>query len=873
VAVASPHLVFVRRASPHYHREPAPMLNQFYRRHSFRVMLMVVFALPVIGFGALTAVRSQRNNVEEWLPKGYAETTELAWFRDHFLGEQFALLSWEGCDRDDVRLHVLARKLVPEKNAVIAADYPPLFKSVITGASAVHQMMAPPLGLSEEEAVDRLQDALIKLHPPIEGENVKEGETAPPREQTCLIVTLTDHGKHHLKDAVEEILRQAEQSGLSEERLHMGGPPIDNYAIDTEGRKTLRKLAGWSGLIGLLLSYWCFRGIRLTMMVFSIGACSAITSLGIVGYYGMFEVFVLGYPRPLFGGVDAVLLSMPSLVYVLAISGAIHIVNYYRDACEESGEENAAARAIAHGWGPCSLAAITTAVGLASLCLSDLVPIKKFGIWSAAGVLATLVILFTMLPAWLKLWPPKMRAKKSAPSLAPSEGILALLGRRFVEMIIRRNGWVMAGCTAMLVFFAVGLTRTQTSVQLLKLFDPGSKIIADYTWLETNLGNLVPMEIVVSVPRDSERTYLERMQLIAEVQREIEKLDDVSKTMSLVTFAPSMPTKEDFKSKKGGAFRRLLGSRGYQYRKACRIYSDRLAKHRDEFLESDYLSDDGELELWRISCRVSALNDVNYGLFVDELKKAVDPVLAANQREDEATPLAVAYTGVVPLVYKSQTELLKGLITSTFAAFLLIAVVMMVVLRSIPAGLLAMVPNVFPLVTVFGAMAWLGLKIDIGTMMTASVAMGVAVDDTVHYLSWFRHGMREMGLDRRDATRLAYERCGRAMMQTTLVGGLGLLVFALSSFTPTQRFGYMMFLMLAAALVGDLVFLPAMLTGRIGRFFGKNLRRATPVTTVTERAPADSNSAPSTSPPPPHIGKTGRLAREIAGHQRPPELP
>ena len=135
-----------------------------------------------------------------------------------------------------------------------------------------------------------------------------------------------------------------------------------------------------------------------------------------------------------------------------------------------------------------------------------------------------------------------------------------------------------------------------------------------------------------------------------------------------------------------------------------------------------------------------------------------------------------------------------------------------------------MIPNLFPVVVVFGIMGWSGILVDVGTMMTASVALGVAVDDTMHYLTWFRRGLDE-GLDRKGAAMRAYERCGTAMTQTTLIGGLGLAAFAFSTFTPTQRFGTLMLTLLAVALVGDLVFLPALLTGPLGRVFGPSRRK------------------------------------------------
>jgi hypothetical protein len=138
--------------------------------------------------------------------------------------------------------------------------------------------------------------------------------------------------------------------------------------------------------------------------------------------------------------------------------------------------------------------------------------------------------------------------------------------------------------------------------------------------------------------------------------------------------------------------------------------------------------------------------------------------------------------------------------------------------NGLAAGMVAMIPNMFPVLLVFGVMCHMNIEIDIGTMMTASVAMGVAVDDTIHFLSWFRLNL-DRGLDRVEAVIETYRRVGPAMTQTTIVGGLGLFVFALSTFTPTQRFGTLMLVMLAAALVGDLILLPALLAGPAGRWF------------------------------------------------------
>ena len=166
-----------------------------------------------------------------------------------------------------------------------------------------------------------------------------------------------------------------------------------------------------------------------------------------------------------------------------------------------------------------------------------------------------------------------------------------------------------------------------------------------------------------------------------------------------------------------------------------------------------------------------------------------------------------------------------------------------------------MIPNVFPVIMVFGVMCHLGMEIDIGTMMTASVAMGVAVDDTIHFLAWFRTNLAR-GMSRIDAVIETYRRVGPAMTQTTIVGGLGLFVFALSTFTPTQRFGSLMLVMLATALVGDMILLPALLAGPAGRWFKCNHKKNTnpdqgddPLTYDHSNLTADSSEEAFPAPP------------------------
>jgi predicted RND superfamily exporter protein len=202
--------------------------------------------------------------------------------------------------------------------------------------------------------------------------------------------------------------------------------------------------------------------------------------------------------------------------------------------------------------------------------------------------------------------------------------------------------------------------------------------------------------------------------------------------------------------------------------------------------------------------------------------------------------VSIVYSGVIPVVYKAQRELLNSLIESTAWSFSTITPLMMYVCGGIAAGLVVIIPNALPVLVVFGGMGWLGIRIDIGSMMAASIALGVAVDDTIHFLAWFKDDFRALG-DRKAAILSAYRRSATATLQAALINGLGLSVFATSSFTPTQRFGWLMLVILIAGMVAELVMLPSILFGPIGRVFDAKHKRPAHAPNPAAGPPADSS--------------------------------
>jgi predicted RND superfamily exporter protein len=360
------------------------------------------------------------------------------------------------------------------------------------------------------------------------------------------------------------------------------------------------------------------------------------------------------------------------------------------------------------------------------------------------------------------------------------------------------------------------------------MFLPESRLLTDYDWLEDRVGPLVPFEIILRLPKQEDGnvkpSMLLRMQLVDRVHHAVLKVDGIGAAVSAWNFCPPM---------KG------LYGRGARQIARRSVFEKNLIKNRASFQEMALLRENASEELWRVTGRAYAGMGLDYTKVLNELRAAVDPMLNAANQQGFGEVTAI-YCGGVPLVQKAQDQMMKDLIKSFVVAFTFIAVMMIVLmiglslndlrqagsmttraailLRSTSAGAIAMLPNILPCVAVLGAMGLAHLKIEIGSMMTASVALGIAVDDTLHFITWFRRALGA-GSSRREAVRHAYDKCGAAMAQTSCICGFGLLVYSLSPFVPIARFSWVMFAMLSSALVADLIVLPAILLSPLGATF------------------------------------------------------
>ncbi|MCA9035477.1 MAG: MMPL family transporter [Planctomycetaceae bacterium] len=761
-----------------------------------RLRLLLIYTgilVPFVVYGASQALQSNNNSPLDWVGHSFAPRMKYDAFVEQFGPGDVVVLSWKGCTWKNPVLDELLAQLRSE-SALHNADPKPWIYSVLSGRETLLQMTRGGTGRSSSVSgvIDSDSDAIDSpssqraIPADVAVQRMQGFLIGPDGLTTCLIVTVTKEGLRHRAELVAELKTICTSiTGQAESELKLAGPVIDGLTVDEASQKSLATFAAPSSLMIMLLCWLSLRSFRAALIVFGCATFCQGATLAVIYYTGE--------------TLSALLIILPPLIQVLAVAGGIHLSNYYFESlASETHPSSPAIAAIQKGWLPCVLSALTTAMGSASLIVSELTPIRQFGIYATIGVILTAAVVLTLVPGLLLLFPVKRTSSLNTASArletAHDQTKQHTDAWRFLAGLLQRTRLPLVILILFMIICACGLPRVKTSIRVETLFPGDSRILQDYRWLEDHIGPLVPIEILVTFQKDCRLHDRQRMELLYEIDRSLSKRPSLSRTTSALAFFPPIPEESNLP--------RVM---------RINALNRAIALSKAGFQQADMLRVDENGEYWRMTARTSALHPVDYGQLLREVDQASQEFLIQNA--DKYSSVSVSTSGIMPLVHEIQGRLLKDLFSSLLSALAVITLTMTIVEAGIINGLVAMVSNVFPIVVAFGMMGWLNQPLDIGSVMTASVALGVAVDDTLHFLTFFRRGSAQ-GYDRKHATLYALQHCGAAMIQTSVSCGLGLFIFSFSDFVPTSRFAILMVTLLLLALVGDLLLLPAILIAR-----------------------------------------------------------
>jgi predicted RND superfamily exporter protein len=550
-----------------------------------------------------------------------------------------------------------------------------------------------------------------------------------------------------------------------EARVVLAGPYvtlIDMY--DYVDRDLLVFSVAAFALIGLTL--WAvFR--RPGPMVFAlfVGASATLCALGIA--------IVSEFPTSLITQMIVILLM------VLSVAGCVHLAVAAEETAVRMPQEAPRSRAretLRRMIAPCTAVAATTAVGFGSVCISVITPVRIFGLLMACGLGVSL--LAALAGSVLLTGPARGGSTRSS---APLPVALAAVA----AWAVRHRLAVVVLFTAAGVLAVAALGRLRFESDFVKNFRPASEVRTSYRFIESNLSPVGSMEIVVRTQGNQPilaPSAVGRARALGDAI--VEKHAPIRKAMSLADLTtlatPNLPTAQADLDSRLALARALFGP---------------------DF-ERNFLN--GDATAMRFNLR--ALEGVNVD---DKLAMAAD-VRAMAQRT-----FGPAYSIDVTGLYYFYAKLVSGLLRDQYRSFALtvpaVFVALLITFRSLKTAAVAMIPNLLPIFFCLGTMGWLDIPVNMTTAMMLSVTLGIAVDDTVHYLWRFRDEFRRHG-DYRTALTATSASVGRACVFTTVVIAGGFWILLLSQFLPTAYFGGLVGFTMLGTLAADLVLLPVLIT-------------------------------------------------------------
>ena len=561
-----------------------------------------------------------------------------------------------------------------------------------------------------------------------------------------VIVMLSDAGVKDRARVVEETKSTLAYCQFPLESVALTGPPVIVTELDRLGSQSANRQ---------FFLITC--GISLCLLYYSFGHWGlSLATLGTA----LWGIFLNQTIMMLCGGeMNFIMGSLSIMVMIFTLSISVHVVSYFHSAKAE-GHPEPLSMAVSESCNPCLLSTLTTLLGLVSLNVSSILPVSQFGYAAACGSIVALFVGLGVTPALLAVMPN-----------CTVRSVRFHLDFRKWGNIVADYRWSILGMAAvLLVVTGVGILRLKPSINPTEFLPRNSKVLTDLWRVEDDLTSIDSVEAIVDMGPNN-IPFVDQLQRVRGIESRIAAHPSVRYTMSLATFFPDeMPENA------------LAGMRILKQAKS-------------------YAGDDGFVadnqRFWRISARIRQDGELS----------AVDVL---NQLTEQLKDEPVEFTGLTPLLKSAQQQIFDGFWQSFTAAVVTISVVMFLSLRSVMAAIIAMVPNIIPIWLVFGGVGFLGMPVDIGMMMTGSIALGISVDCTFHFLVKYQTSQRA-GCTSREAVLQALEHSGEPMLDSTLISALGMLALCLSSFAPTVRFGTLMASQMTFSLLGELVLLPAML--------------------------------------------------------------
>lgn len=470
------------------------------------------------------------------------------------------------------------------------------------------------------------------------------------------------------------------------------------------------------------------------------------------------------------------------LLIVIGIASGIHLISaYYHHARNDLAGHEIVDSVVAHVATPILIAGATTIIGFGSLAFTEIKAVREFGAYSVFGIVSILIANFTVVPALLTLLPVRTSGRGEG-----EVGWLAAMLQGIGAFSVRHRHAVLVAAGVLIAFSVAGILQIRVETDYLSFFHPDSQVRRENALISERLAGTQPVAIIIDGEEPRTATRLDVIRATHELQQFVARQPGVNSSLSLLDVLQQMRQALHF-------------DEGDVPQSQSEI--EQLLLFLDPGISRGLVNADSSRASVLVRTRLTG--SVELGDFVARVEAFAAKTFPAD--------VAVRATGTAVLLAQSADDLAWGQAEGIWQELVVLLGLLSLMFLSVRIGFLALIPNVVPTIVLFGIMGWSGIPLNISTSMIAAIAIGIAIDDTIHLLSTFNEGLRRTGSQEKAIVQ-AMASAGQSALFISLALSAGFFIVCLSSFQPVMHFGLLSGITMGIALVVELFLTPALLT-------------------------------------------------------------
>jgi len=526
-----------------------------------------------------------------------------------------------------------------------------------------------------------------------------------------------------------------------------------------------------------LIFFFFFRSIRATAIAILVVSIGVIWAFGFIGLF-RYEISVL-------------MALIPPLIIVIGVPNAIFLINKYQQEIKKHGNQAKSLQRVITKIGNATLMTnTTTAIGFLTFVFTKSELLQQFGIIASINIFGIFFLALLLIPIIYSFLP------------LPKEKHLKHLDRKWIEAIV--NGLisivkkhriaVYLTTVSLIIISMVGIYLIRVSGSLIEDMPKGKPFFKDIVFFENEFGGIMPLEIIIDTKKKNGVMKLSTLKKMNKLEETIDEIPQLSKPISIVNLVKY--AKQAFYNG-NPAFYQLPNN---QEKNWILNYTKNSVSNAN--LLNNYVDSTGRFA--RITTFMKDIGTDKMDIIETQMAQKVANVFPKNKFD-------VTLTGKALVFLKGTHYLIYNLIISLSLAILFIALFMAVMFSSFKMILISLIPNIFPLLITAGLMGYLGIPIKPSTILVFSIAFGISVDDTIHFLAKYRQELKVNKWKITPSVYAALKETGVSMFYTSIVLFFGFLVFTASSFGGTIALGGLVSVTLLIAMVSNLILLPSLL--------------------------------------------------------------